>query len=171
MNERVRDELRVRAAAEHDAPSLARIYNHYITDSIVTFEEEPVETGEMEARIEAIRSSSLPWFVAVEGSAIVGYAYASAWKPRRGYRFSVEVTVYLDPACARRGIGSKLYSRLLPALASAGFHSAMGGIALPNDASVRLHEKFGFDKVAHFKESGMKFGQWIDVGYWQLLFG
>jgi phosphinothricin acetyltransferase len=164
------EEIIILPVAADDAAPISRIYNHYVTDSIVTFEEEPVTAAEMRARIEAILSASLPWFVAVDGAEVVGYAYASAWKPRRGYRFSVEVTVYLDPARAHSGIGSKLYAKLLPALASAGFHSAMGGIALPNDASVRLHEKFGFEKVAHFKESGMKFGRWIDVGYWQLLF-
>ena len=164
------EQIVVLPVAADDAAPIARIYNHYVADSIVTFEEEPVVAAEMRSRIEAILSASLPWFVAVDGTEVVGYAYASPWKPRRGYRFSVEVTVYLDPARAHSGIGSKLYSKLLPTLASAGFHSAMGGIALPNDASVRLHEKFGFEKVAHFKESGIKFGQWIDVGYWQLLF-
>jgi phosphinothricin acetyltransferase len=80
------------------------------------------------------------------------------------------VTVYVDPACGSRGIGSKLYGALLPQLASRGVHAAMGGIALPNDASIRLHEKFGFKKVAHFTETGFKFGRWIDVGYWELMF-
>jgi phosphinothricin acetyltransferase len=79
------------------------------------------------------------------------------------------VTVYVDPDRARLGIGSALYAALLPALKSTGTHAAMGGIALPNDASVRLHEKFGFVKVAHFRETGFKFGKWIDVGYWECL--
>ena len=164
------EEIIVRPVAADDAAAIARIYNHYVTETIVTFEEEPVSAEEIGARIDAVQSVSLPWLVAEQPGTIVGYAYASPWKGRRGYRFSVEVTVYLDATCARRGIGSKLYATLLPALASAGFHSAMGGIGLPNEGSVRLHERFGFRKVAHFKESGMKFGRWIDVGYWQLLF-
>lgn len=164
------DEIVVRPVAADDAAAIARIYNHYVTDSIVTFEEEPVEPAGIAARIDGILSGSFPWFVALQKGELVGYAYASRWKERRGYRMSAEVTVYAHPACAQRGIGSKLYSALLPALQSAGVHAAMGGIALPNDASIRLHEKFGFRKVAHFAEVGCKFGRWIDVGYWQLMF-
>ena len=164
------DAVKIRAVVTADAEAIARIYNYYVTDTIVTFEEEPVSPGEIEARISGVLSASLPWFVAVRAGEIVGYAYASPWRERRGYRFSVEVTVYLDPDHGRSGIGSKLYAELLPTLKSAGFHSAMGGIALPNEASVRLHERFGFEKVAHFHESGFKFGRWIDVGYWQLVF-
>ncbi len=94
-------------------------------------------------------------------------AYATKWKRRFGYRFSAEVTVYLDHVHAGRGIGSKLYDHLLPALRSAGIRVVIGGIALPNAASVALHEKFGFEKVAQFREVGIKFDQWIDVGYWE----
>ena len=157
----------VRSATIADAAAMARIYNHYVAETIVTFEEVAVTVDDIERRIQEVQSSSLPWLVAEQGSDIVGYAYASNWKRRYGYRFSVEVTVYLDPACARRGIGTRLYAELLPALKAAGIRVAIGGIALPNDASVLLHEKFGFEKVAHFKEVGIKFGQWIDVGYWQ----
>jgi phosphinothricin acetyltransferase len=153
-----------------DASAIARIYNHYVTESIVTFEEAPISNDEAGARVTAVGYSALPWVVATESESIVGYAYATRWKERRSYRFSAEVTVYVDPACGSRGIGSKLYGALLPQLASRGVHAAMGGIALPNDASIRLHEKFGFKKVAHFTETGFKFGRWIDVGYWELMF-
>lgn len=163
-------EVVVRAAAAEDAAAIARIYNHYVAETIITFEEDAVGEAEMRERIEETRSASLPWFVAIENGELAGYAYASRWKSRCAYRYSLEVTVYVDPAYSRRGIGSKLYAALLPALRSAGYHAAMGGIALPNDASIRLHEKFGFKQVAHFKESGFKFGKWIDVGYWQLVF-
>ena len=97
----------------------------------------------------------------------MGYAYATAWRVRRGYRYSTEVTVYVDPGAGGRGIGSLLYTDLIAALQERGIHAAMGGIALPNDASVALHEKFGFKKVAHFEQVGVKFDRWIDVGYWQ----
>ncbi|HEV8248126.1 MAG TPA: GNAT family N-acetyltransferase, partial [Polyangiaceae bacterium] len=100
-------------------------------------------------------------------SGIVGYAYATRWRTRPAYRFSTEITVYLDPECRRLGIGSRLYEELLAKLQARGVHAAMAGIALPNEASVALHEKFGFSKVAHFKEVGFKFNTWIDVGYWQ----
>ena len=168
MHTNNRSDIVVRSAALGDAVAMARIYNYYVAETIVTFEEEAVTAEDFERRVQDVWSGKLPWLVAEQGSDIVGYAYASNWKRRFGYRFSVEVTVYLDPACARQGIGSKLYAQILPLLKAAGIRVAIGGIALPNDASVLLHEKFGFEKVAHFKEVGIKFGQWIDVGYWQL---
>ena len=111
----------------------------------------------------------MPWLVAERGGAVVGYAYATRWRPRRAYRFSAEVTVYVAGGLGGQGIGSRLYERLLPVLRERGVHAAMGGIALPNEGSIRLHEKFGFTKAAHFEQAGLKFGRWIDVGYWQLL--
>jgi L-amino acid N-acyltransferase YncA len=146
---------------------IAAIYNHYVEQTIVTFEEAPVSDAGMAARLDEVRSESLPWLVAEEAGRLVGYASASKWKSRSAYRFSAEITVYVEPAHARRGIGSKLYSRLFPLLQARGIHAVIGGIALPNEASVALHEKFGMRKVAHFPEVGFKFGRWIDVGYWQ----
>lgn len=157
----------IRAAAPEDAEAIAAIYNHHVVETIVTFEEEPVAPAEMARRISEVQAATLPWLVAEEGGRVVGYAYATPWRSRFGYRFSVEVTVYTAPGKERRGIGSRLYGELLPLLEAKRLHTAMGGIALPNDASVALHEKFGFRKVAHFRESGIKFGRWIDVGYWQ----
>jgi L-amino acid N-acyltransferase YncA len=160
--------LTIRPAAISDAESIAGIYNYYVTNTIVTFEEEAVSPFEIARRIEAVWSSALPWVVAELDSQVVGYAYASKWKTRYGYRFSTEVSVYLDAAHGGRGIGSKLYGTLFPLLKERGIRNIIGGIALPNDASVALHEKFGLEKVAHFKAIGIKFDQWIDVGYWQL---
>jgi len=157
----------IRAAEPSDAAGIAAIYNHYVEQSIVTFEEEPVSDAEMARRIEDVRSESLPWLVAEEAGRIVGYASSRKWRDRSGYRFSAEITVYVAPGHARRGIGSGLYSRLFPILQARGIHALIGGIALPNDASVALHEKFGMRKVAHFAEVGFKFDRWIDVGYWQ----
>jgi phosphinothricin acetyltransferase len=162
-----REGTSIRAAAPSDAAAIATIYNHYVTDTIVTFEEEPVTADEIARRIEEVRSASLPWLVAEEGGHVVGYAYATPWRSRIGYRFSAEITVYLAPARAGHGIGSKLYGELFPLLQARGIHAVMGGIALPNEASVALHEKFGLRKVAHFDEVGFKFQRWIDVGYWQ----
>jgi L-amino acid N-acyltransferase YncA len=159
----------IRAAVPADAPDIARIYNHYVRETVVTFEEVEVSDGEMERRIADVIGGSLPWLVAEEHGELRGYAHATPWKSRSAYRFAVEVTIYLDPPVARRGLGSSLYGALLPELAARGFHAAMGGIALPNDASVAFHERFGFEKVAHFREVGYKFGRWIDVGYWQRL--
>ena len=157
----------VRPAESEDAEALARIYNHYVRDTVITFEEDPVPNNELGRRLERIRSIPLPWLVATRGGNILGYAYASPWKTRRAYRTTVEVTVYVDPASARRGVGSTLYGRLLPALRDHGIHVALGGIALPNPASVALHESFGFVEVGRLREVGFKLGRWVDVGYWQ----
>lgn len=104
-----------------------------------------------------------------KASQLLGYCYASKWKGRCAYRYSVESTVYLSPDATGKGIGSKLYGTLLAELRQRQFHTVIGGIALPNPASVALHEKLGFEKVAQFRQVGNKFGRWIDVGYWQLL--
>lgn len=157
----------IRPATESDADSIARIYNHYILNTVVTFEEQAVSSQEMAARIAEVTSASLPWLVAEDAGRIVGYAYASKWKGRCAYRFSVESTVYLDPDCVGKGYGTRLYESLFAALRERGMHVAIGGIALPNPASIGLHEKLGLKKVAHFSEVGFKFDQWIDVGYWQ----
>lgn len=169
MAEARTEEIRVRPVTAQDSEAIATIYNHYVTETIVTFEEEPVTPVEIARRIEEVTATPLPWLVAERGGAIVGYAYATKWRPRRAYRYSAEVTVYTAPELGGQGIGSLLYQRLLPALRERGVHAAMGGIALPNAASIGLHEKFGFKKVAHFEEAGFKFNRWIDVGYWQRL--
>ncbi len=161
------DVTTIRAAEPSDAAGIAAIYNHYVEQSIVTFEEEPVSDAEMARRIEDVRAESLPWLIAEEAGRVVGYASSRKWKGRSGYRFSAEITVYVEPGHARRRIGSKLYARLFPLLQARGIHAVIAGIALPNEASVALHEKFGMRRVAHFAEVGFKFDRWIDVGYWQ----
>lgn len=159
----------LRDAVAGDGEALAAIYNPYVTGSIVTFEEVPVAGAEMAARVAAVQAAGLPWLVAEEDGEVVGYAYASPWKPRHGYRLSVEVTVYLEPGREGHGWGTRLYRELFARLAGRGVHFVAGGIALPNPASVALHEKMGMVKVAHYRENGIKFGRWIDVGYWQRL--
>jgi L-amino acid N-acyltransferase YncA len=158
----------IRPAMSQDAAAICAIYNHYIAHSIITFEETSVSADEMAGRIAEI-SASLPWLVCELDGSIVGYAYASPWKSRCAYRYSVETTVYLAESVTGKGIGSQLYSALLADLRGRSLHSVIGGVALPNAASVALHEKFGFEKVAHFKQVGWKFDRWIDVGYWELM--
>ena len=159
--------MTVRAAELSDSSAIAAIYNHYVANTIITFEEEPVEAADIARRIGNVRSASLPWLVAEEDSRVAGYAYATPWKARSAYRFSVEVTVYVALESAGRGIGSMLYSNLFSHLHTLGIHAVIGGIALPNDLSVALHEKFGLKKVAHFLQVGFKFNRWVDVGYWE----
>ena len=158
----------IRQAVATDAEAVARIYNYYIRETIVTFVEQPVSTSEMAERIAQTAAASLPWLVAGQSDTLVGYAYASKWKERSAYRFSVETTIYLAPGCFGKGVGTSLYQALLKQLKVLGLHVAIGCVALPNAASVALHEKLGFRKVAHFGEVGFKFDKWIDVAYWQL---
>jgi len=159
----------IRPVRRTDAAALARIYNHYIATSVATFTTEPVSEDDLYEDI-CGASDTLPWLVWETDGKVVGYAMASAWKSRCAYRYSVETTIYLAPDAGGDGIGTQLYGALLDEVQEAGHHSALGGIALPNDASVRLHEKLGFEKVGHLKEVGWKFDQWVDVGYWQKVF-
>lgn len=158
----------IRHATPADANAVCRIYNHYVTDTVVSFEEAPVATTEMAARIIDLTRTH-PWYVYEEAGVVVGYAYAGPWRTRAAYRDAVESTVYVESGLVGSGIGSKLYDALIPELRRRSFHCAMGGIALPNAASVALHEKNGFIKVAHFQEVGWKFQRRIDVGYWELV--
>lgn len=158
----------IRQAQSCDAGDIANIYNHYISNTVITFEEDIVSADEMNSRIQEIMSVGLPWLVAEKNGEIAGYAYASKWSGRCSYRFSVEVTVYISPSARSEGWGTRLYEALFSRLRENSIHVVIGGIALPNPASIALHEKFGMEKVAHFKEVGFKFGQWVDVGYWQM---
>jgi phosphinothricin acetyltransferase len=160
--------IHTRIASPTDAAVIAGIYNHYIRESVITFEESDVSTAEMASRIAKLSELSLPWLVAEHDDQIVGYAYASKWKERSAYRFAVESSVYLDHRITGKGVGKQLYRELLDRLRKLSVHTAIGGIALPNAASVALHEGMGFTKVAHFKEVGFKFDRWVDVAYWQL---
>lgn len=159
----------IRPASPEDSQVICEIYNHYVTESVATFDEEPVSASDVARRIVECRGS-MPWLVIAIDSAVVGYAYAAPWKTRSAYRFSVECTIYLAPPCTGRGIGSELYRALIAELPRRGVHCAIGGIALPNPASVALHEKLGFEKIGEFKEVGWKLGTWVDVGYWELVF-
>ena len=159
--------MTIRASANTDAAAIANIYNFYILNSTVSFEEEPVSCEEMAHRIADVTTSSLPWLVAEVDNQIIGYAYATKWKARTAYKYSVEISVYLDHAHIGKGIGTKLYSALFETLKITRVNAVIGGIALPNPASIALHEAFGMEKVAHFKRIGYKFGKWIDVAYWQ----
>ncbi|MCA9027938.1 MAG: N-acetyltransferase [Planctomycetaceae bacterium] len=158
----------IRDVQGHDAGAICTIYNHYIQTSVITFEEEPVSTAAMQNRIDEV-TGSLPWIVFDSGETVIGYAYATKWKSRCAYRYSAESTVYLSNGEIGKGIGTQLYKPLICRLQLLGLHSIIGGIALPNPASVALHESLGFEKVAHFKEVGWKMNRWVDVGYWELI--
>lgn len=156
----------IREVNESDIPFIKVIYNYYIKNTIVTFEENEIDDDETGKRIIEI-TKDYPWIVWEEDNQITGYAYASRWKARTAYKHSAEVTVYVDKRSFGKGIGSKLLDNLINKTKEKNIHCLIGGIALPNQASKALFEKFRFTKCAEFKEVGFKFGKWIDVGYWQ----
>ena len=158
----------VRPATPNDAATIAGIYNHYIENTVATFEEQPVDEAIIGQRMSDV-CRSYPWLVVSEGEQIIGYAYANRWKDRSAYRYTVESTVYLAPHATGRGIGRPLYEALLNELRERGFHSVIGGVSLPNPASEKLHEKLGFTKVGHIQQAGWKQQRWVDVAYWQLV--
>ncbi|HEX7939760.1 MAG TPA: GNAT family N-acetyltransferase, partial [Gemmatimonadaceae bacterium] len=116
----------VRDATPGDAAAVTRIYNHFVTETVVTFEEEPLDASEVATRMADVQNAGLPWLVAESGGAVVGYAYGTKWHKRHGYRFSAEVTVYLAPGQGGKGIGTKLYAVLFDRLRTLGFRSAIG---------------------------------------------
>jgi L-amino acid N-acyltransferase YncA len=160
--------MMIRPVTKADAAQICAIYNHYIETSVISFELTPVSIEQMVLRIEQIDALGLPWLVATDGEQLLGYAYATTWKARIAYRFSVEISIYLAQQGTAKGIGTALYQALFEALEAQEIHAVVACIALPNAHSVALHEKFGMRKVGHFEEVGQKFDTWLDVGYWQL---
>ncbi len=158
----------IRSVKHDDAAHIAGIYNHYVVNSIVTFELESVSVDEMAKRIDTI-CKRYPYLVYEEDGVVLGYAYATQWKARQAYQHSVESSVYLHHDAIGKGIGSMLYAMLLDKLKEMSIHAVIGGISLPNEPSITLHEKFGFEKIGQFKQVGRKFNRWIDVGYWELI--
>lgn len=159
----------IRPVTKADAGEIARIYNHYIQHSVATFEECAIAEEEMTARIDAVVSAGYPWLVHEDDGRVRGYAYANRWNPRAAYRHTAESTIYLAEDCIAQGVGTALYEALFTILREKDVHTVVGGITLPNPASVAIHEKFGMKKVAHFEAVGSKFGEWLDVGYWQVI--
>jgi L-amino acid N-acyltransferase YncA len=163
--------MRIRPAnSVRDAKAISAIYAPFVTDTVVSFEDVPPTADELAARIERLTPAH-PWLVAEDTGEILGYAYACPHRERAAYRWATEVTVYVDPRHHRRGAGRALYGALFDALAERGYRIALAVIALPNDASVGLHEACGFKLVGVYRRIGFKFGKWWDVGWWQLDLG
>ena len=157
----------IRNVTIKDAEAITNIYNYYVESHIATFVEVPVSVAYFKNKIENI-TKKFPWFVFEEDNEIIGYAHGNFWNTRSAYNMTAEVSIYLNVNVGGKGIGTQLYSKLIKVLINQGYHVLIGGISLPNKASVALHEKFGFTKVAHFKEVGYKINKWVEVGYWQL---
>jgi L-amino acid N-acyltransferase YncA len=159
--------MRIRHAdPARDGAACAAIYAPAVLDGVASFEEVAPTAAEMTNRI-LTTSAGWPWLVCELDGGVVGYAYGSAHRARSAYRWSTDVTVYVDTAHHRRGIGRALYEPLLALLGDQGFHTACAGIALPNPGSLALHESLGFTPVGVYREIGFKLGRWCDVGWWQ----
>ena len=160
--------VHIRPATSSDATACAEIYAPYVIDSWVSFEIDPPSAADMALRI-ANYGASHGWLVAEIDGAIAGYAYASPHRTREAYSTSVDVAVYVSPEFARKGVGRQLYDALFPLLKARDIHAVFSGIALPNDASIALHEAKGFTPVGIYREVGWKMGGWRDVSWWQRL--
>jgi phosphinothricin acetyltransferase len=159
--------MTIRVATSDDAAAIAAIYAPIVRDTFISFEAEPPSAAEMRERLEAVLER-LPWLVSEDGAGEVdGYAYASRHRDKAAYRWSVDTTIYLREDARGRGLGKRLYADLFERLARLGYCRAFAGIALPNAASVALHESVGFIPVGVYRQVGFKFGAWRDVGWWQ----
>ena len=164
--------LSARPAGKGDIEAINDLYNHYVRETHVTFDIDPIT---LEARREWFSHYALTGrhrlFVAISNDAVLGYASSNRFRPKIGYETSVETSVYLAADAIGHGAGSTLYTELFRALDGQDVHRAYAGVALPNPASIALHERFGFKKVAHFTEQGRKFGRYWDVVWFEKTLG
>jgi phosphinothricin acetyltransferase len=158
---------RIRFADESDAAAIAGIYRPVVESTAISFETVPPDRDEMARRI-ADTTREHPWLVCEVGSRVAGYAYATKHRVRSAYRWSVDTSVYVDANFRQGGVGRGLYGSLFGILSAQGYFNAYAGIALPNAASIALHEAVGFRKIGVYRRVGYKFGEWRDVGWWQL---
>jgi len=161
-------EIKVREAVEADLPALTEIYNYYVVNSAITFDVHPFTVEERRAWfLDHIGQPRHRLLVAEDASGLAGYATTSRWRVKRGYDTTVESTVYCRVDAAGRGVGSLLYRSLFAAIANSGVEQVVAGIALPNAASVALHERLGFRQVGVFTAVGWKFDRFWDVAWFQ----
>jgi L-amino acid N-acyltransferase YncA len=156
----------IRLATENDAQAMADIYAPIVRDTAISFELAPPDAEAFRRKIRDLLRLA-PCLVCEDEGRVIAYAYASRFRERAAYRFTVETTVYVHANARGRGVGRSLYEELFRRLERQGFRRAVAGITLPNPASVRLHEAFGFTKVGAFQSVGFKFGKWHDVGFWE----
>jgi len=154
----------IRTATRDDAAAFARIYEPYVLDTPISFEEVPPSTDEFARRIDTVLAYA-PWLAASIDDRIVGYAYASRHAERAAYRWGIDVGVYIDRQFHRRGIGRRLYNELLPIVERLNYRRAYAGVTLPNEGSVALHRTFGFELIGTYRRVGWKHGRWHDVAW------
>jgi L-amino acid N-acyltransferase YncA len=153
----------IRDATSRDIPHMLEIYNHYVANSTVTFDEDPLTLKEMRKKFARVEELHYPWLVAVSPRGVIlGYAYVAPWKPKAAYRFTVENSIYLGPASTGKGLGKALMAELLPRAKAAGVKEVIAVIADRGaDASLAMHRNFGFTEIGHMGKVGFKFGRWL----------
>lgn len=156
----------IRLATPSDAVPVAAIYQPAVTDSVISFEADPPDAGAMAGRIRATLER-IPWLVCETRTGVCGYAYASRYRERAAYQWSVEVSAYVAPDARRAGVARALYTALFAVLVLQGYRNAYAGITLPNEASVRMHEAVGFTPIGVYRSVGYKLGSWHDVGWFE----
>jgi len=161
--------MKIREATLDDAKGICDVYNYYVENTAVTFETQAVSETEMRQRIADFLREGFSYYVGEIDNKIVGYCYLHKWKNRNAYSLTREITIYLDKDCTGKGLGTLLYQRLFEDIYQSDIHAIIACITVPNEGSVRLHEKFGLKQVSCMKEVGWKFEKWRDVGHWQLI--
>jgi L-amino acid N-acyltransferase YncA len=164
--------LEIRPTAVADLPAITEIYAHAVREGTATFELIPPDLAEMTRRFDVLLAGGFPYFIAAVEGRVVGYAYAGAYRPRPAYRFTVENSVYLDPAIHRRGIGQQLLERLIAECERRGYRQMIAVIGdSANAGSIRVHTKCGFRMIGTHPDVGFKFGRWLDTVMMQLPLG
>lgn len=158
----------IREVCPDDAAQIAGIYNHYILETTISFETQPLSAEDMRIRIEEI-SSYFPYFVAENNGKLTGYCYAHPWKERAAYCKTLETTIYLASEAKGRGLGTRLMTQLIKECRNRGYHALIACITAENEESCQFHERLGFKKVSHFEQVGQKFGRWLDVADYELM--
>ncbi len=160
-------DLIIRSYRPDDIPAVTVIYGHYVRETVITFETEAPDEAEMAGRFAAVAQKGHPLLIGEEDGAVVGYAYASTYRPRAAYRFTCEDSIYLAPGAVGRGIGSKMLKRLIEDSARAGLKQMLAVITAERENSIRLHEKHGFRMIGRYEALGYKFDRWLDIVHMQ----
>ena len=160
-------DLVIRPYSPADIPAVTRIYGHYVRDTVITFETEEPGEAEMAKRFATISGKGHPLLIAEQDGAVIGYAYASTYRPREAYRFTCEDSIYLAPDAVGQGLGGKLLARLIEDSAKAGLKQMLAVITAERANSIRLHEKHGFRFIGRYEALGFKFDRWLDIVHMQ----
>ncbi len=160
-------DLVIRAYSPADIPAVTRIYGHYVRETVITFETEEPSEAEMAGRFAAIAGKGHPLLIAERDGGVIGYAYASTYRPREAYRFTCEDSIYLAPDAVGQGVGGKLLARLIEDSKKAGLRQMLAVITAERANSIRLHEKHGFRVIGRYEALGYKFDRWLDIVHMQ----